>query len=313
MTRSIEVHDAALWVHHMRQGDFAAAWRVSDAILNSHASSPGSFSPRHLRPVWRGSPLAGKRVLVRCHHGLGDTFQFIRYAPLIKSIAQEVIVGPQPSLAPLMLRVPGVDRVAPLDEGDAETAYDVDVEVMELPYIFRSTPSNIPSQTPYIHVEPAGFVDNGRLAVGLVWKAGDWDSRRSVPVSLLEPLMEIAGISVHILQRGPGLQERPDGFGILSGSEDVLESAQIIRALDLVLTVDTMLAHLAGALGIPVWLMLQADADWRWMERRKDSPWYPGMRLFRQEVEGDWTSVITGIVHELRRSTSRRPAGRKKG
>jgi len=132
-----------------------------------------------------------------------------------------------------------------------------------------------------------------------VWKAGDWDDRRSIPPELLAPLAEVPGVELHVLQRGPGLAERPAGFGIDSGSDNVLEAARVMKALDLVVTVDSMPAHLAGALGVPTWTLLHADPDWRWMEARDDSPWYPTMRVIRQERAGDWTGVVARVAADL--------------
>jgi hypothetical protein len=163
----------------------------------------------------------------------------------------------------------------------------------------------VPAAVPYLHVESAPRETDGRLHVGLVWKAGDWDDRRSIPADLLAPLADVCGVALHVLQRGSGLAERPAGFGIDSGSDDPVQAARTMRALDLVVTVDSMPAHLAGALGVPVWTLLQADADWRWMEGRDDSPWYPTMRLFRQPRQGEWAPVIARVAAELARLASR--------
>jgi hypothetical protein len=255
-----------------------------------------------LQYIWDGTPLAGKRVLVRCYHGLGDTIQLIRYAPLIKEIAREVIVWAQPALLPLLRTMRGIDRLLPLHDGTPNVEYDVDVESMELPHIFRTTLATVPADIPYLHIAPAGIPRHGCVAVGLVWAAGDWEhARRSIPFSLCTPLAAVPGVTLYMLQRGPALDQYQHGVGILAGSNDVFEAARIIRALDLVISVDTMPVHLAGALGVPVWTLLNAMADWRWMEGREDSPWYPTMRLFRQNAPGAWESVIARVVAELTR------------
>jgi len=290
----------ARWFREIRRGDWAAAWRASDAILRAHAGVPCWHRPRHEQWVWDGTPLAGRRVLVRCYHGLGDTLQFIRYLPLVRHAAAETIVWAQPALIPLLRTVDGIDRLEPLHDAAYEGDYDVDVEVMELAHVFRSTVSTVPDAVPYLHADPAPIAHDGRLAVGLVWRAGDWDERRSIPFHLLAPLAEIPGIDLHVLQRGPALDECPAGWGTRTGSDDVLRAAQVMRALDLVITVDSMPAHLAGALGVPVWTLLIDDADWRWMEGRDDSPWYPTMRLFRQPAPGEWAPVLRRVGDELR-------------
>jgi hypothetical protein len=288
------------WMRHMRSGDWERAWRISDSLRPSSSDPVDWTLPRNRLAIWRGAPLEGKRVLIRCYHGLGDTIHFIRYAPLVAGIAREVTVCAQPGLLPLLERVPGIDRLVPLLDDEPRVEHGVDVEVMELPYLFRTTPETVPSEVPYLDVAPAPRRADGTLAVGLVWRAGDWDAHRSVPVALLEPLATLPGITLHVLQRGEGLAERPGGFGVLYGSDDPLETARRMRSLDLVVTVDSMPAHLAGALGVPVWTMLRANADWRWMEGREDTPWYPTMRLIRQEEEGDWGPVVARVVRGLR-------------
>ncbi|HEX8169083.1 MAG TPA: ADP-heptose--LPS heptosyltransferase [Thermoanaerobaculia bacterium] len=275
------------WLARMRRGDFAGAWLISDEVLRRRA--PDWTRPRHEQPVWDGTPLDGKRVLIRCYHGLGDTIQFIRYAPLVKEIAREVIVWAQPSLIPLLATMPSIDQLLPLHDGAPEIAYDIDVEVMELPYIFRSTLETLPANVPYLLAStPRNSEEPEELRgtrIGLVWKAGDWDTRRSIPRELLEPLFAIEGLAFQSLQ-----QDAIDG---------PLPTARLIQSLELVISVDTFPAHLAGALGVPVWTLLPFEADWRWMSDRDDSPWYPTMRLFRQSRDGDWAEAVARVASAL--------------
>src|SRR5688500_9698478 len=147
--------DNQQWLQFARRGDFERAWQVSDRVLQRHARQPDTDRPRHEQSIWMGGPLDGARVLVRCYHGLGDTIQFIRYARALRAIARGVIVWAQPSLLRLLESVEGIDRLLPLDDGTPGTEYDVDVEVMELPFIFRSTLATIPNDIPYIAVAPA--------------------------------------------------------------------------------------------------------------------------------------------------------------
>jgi hypothetical protein len=300
--RARQLGDA--WMRHMRRGDFADAWRVSDEVLRSRGGQRCDHLPRHFQWVWNGEPLNDKRVLIRCYHGLGDTLQFIRYAPLVRQIAQRVIVCAQSELLPLLRTAEGIDELLPLDEGAPDVEYDADVESMELPHVFRSTIETLPSAVPYLHVTPATLPHDGNLHVGLVWKCGDWAPERSVPVELLAPLAEIEGVTLHVLQRGSGRDERPAGFGVGSGSDDITAAARTIAALDLMISADTMPAHLAGALGVRTWTLLQAEADWRWMDAREESPWYPTMRLVRQREPGDWRSVTARVAEELQQLTT---------
>jgi len=302
-------------MRHMRRGEWGKAWGISDEVLHARGGVRDCSRPRHLQAVWNGTPLDRRRVLIRCYHGLGDTIQFIRFAPLVQARASELTVWVQPALIPLMRTMPGVGHLLPLHDGTPGIQYDVDVEVMELPHVLRTTICTLPAQVPYLHpprrdmharTSPA----SSRLAVGLVWRSGEWDcERRSVPLDLLVPLQTVPGVSLHILQRGPALEERSSNFGILSGSDDILEAAAVMRGLDLVISIDSMPAHLAGALGLPVWTLLANDADWRWMEERNDSPWYPSMRLFRQRQSGAWGEVIARVADELRALAARRSSG----
>jgi len=284
----------------MRRGDFATAWEISDRLLLTQRAEDQWSLPRWRQSVWDGSAVAGKRVLVRCYHGLGDTIQFIRYAALLKKIAAEVIVWVQPSLIPLLRDVKGIDRMLPLHDGVPEVEYDVDLELSELPHLFRTTLETIPAQVPYLFVEPAPLASDGWRRVGLIWRSGDWDERRSVPFSQVQRLARVRGVEWHILQREPVTAGWDGELGVISGGDNPVDDARVMRALDLVISVDTMTAHLAGALGVNTWTLLPHDADWRWMLERNDSPWYPTMRLFRQPAPGRWDLVVDEVVKELR-------------
>jgi hypothetical protein len=192
-----------------------------------------------------------------------------------------------------------VKRLLPLHDGEPDVARDLDVELMELPHIFRTTLETLPDEVPYLHVPPAPRPRDSKLWVGLVWRAGDWDTARSIPFPLLAPLFEIPRITWRIHQCGTGLDERRPAWGTVPEFADLLDEARHIRALDLMITIDSMPAHLAGALAVPTWVLLTHRPCWRWMEGRNDSPWYPTMRLFRQEQPGDWAPVIARVAAEL--------------
>ena len=288
------------WQEAMRRGDFGAAWQISDALLPAARAQDHRVLPRHMQNIWDGRSVAGKRVLARCYHGLGDTIQFIRYAALLKQLAAQVIVWVQPSLIPLLRGVVGIDQLLPLHDGTPEAEYDVDLELNELPYVFRTTIDNIPADVPYLHVDPAPLPNAlGTIRIGLIWQSGDWDASRSIPFKLLQPLSKLPGIEWHILQRDAHLAGWNGDFGVLSGGDNPLDDARLMRALDLVISVDTMTAHLSGALGQPTWTLLPFNADWRWMNDHDDSPWYPTMRLFRQKQEGDWAGVVDEVTRSI--------------
>jgi hypothetical protein len=283
----------------MLAGRFEDAWKVCDAVLAARNGAPTWRLPRHQQAIWNGQPLDRRRVLIRCYHGLGDTIQFIRFAPLVEAIAKEVIVWAQPALLPLLRTAEGIDHLIPLHDGVPDAEYDADVEIMELPHVFRTKIDTIPRQIPYLHARPTPSDRDERMQVGLFWKAGDWEPKRSMPFEVLAPLADVPGVRWHVLQQDAPAAGWDGSFGQLSGSDDLTELAGIMRSLDLVITVDSMPAHLAGALGVPAWTLLHAHPDWRWMADREDSPWYPTMRLLRQRRAGDWAGLIRRVASEL--------------
>lgn len=281
----------------MRRGDFAGAWQISDEILAERREISCDHRPRHERWVWGGKPLRG-RLLIRCYHGLGDTIQFIRYARVLHEMGCHVSVEVQPELLSLLRTLPDIDELFPLGQADA-CSYDVAVEVMELPHALRTSVDTIPAETPYFEVQPEGVADDNDLHAGLIWNAGDWDIRRSIPLQTVKQLASVRGVKWHVLQRGPALETWNNSFGTDSGRDDLLDLARVIAGLSLLISVDSMPAHLGGALGVPTWTLLHIESDWRWMANRSGSPWYPTMRLFRQRRSGDWGNVIDRVKQEL--------------
>ncbi len=297
---------AGRWLCWMLAGRFELAWRESDAIEASGVPDPNRF--------WDGRPFDGKRVLVRALHGFGDAVQFIRYAPLIRGRAAKLIVQSHPELIPLMRRVEGVDETMTWpDPTDDRERWDQQIEIMELPRAFRTTVDSIPARVPYICIEPA-LVEQSqerlprtrKPKIGLLWAASHYDVSRSMSLSALAPLLEDRRFEYYSFQRGPEREELNDlGSGFIihdtaQYSSSTLDTAADLCHMDLIISVDTFAAHLAGALGRPVWLMLAWTANWRWLLNGESSPWYPNSRLFRQPAPGDWKSVIGRIAAGLR-------------
>lgn len=269
--------------------------------------------PRFVEPQWDGSPLQGKTILLHTEQGLGDAIQFVRFAPKVASAGGRVLLGCPSSLFRLMQGVTGVEQVVrtqPLPH------FDVQCPLMTLPLVFGTRVDSIPAQVPYLQVNPElarKWGDklgppNNRLRVGLTWAGGPGyknDRKRSIALSALAPLIQVAGIAWFSLQKGPTAaeaQQIPPGttwIDFTADLDDFADTAALMSQLDLIISVDTAVAHLAGALGKPVWVLIPSKPDWRWLLDREDSPWYPTMRLFRQKNPGDWTQVIERVALAL--------------
>jgi hypothetical protein len=276
----------------MRAGDFQRAWEIGDAQIASRP--PGATCrhlPRHQQWVWNGAPLEGARVLVRCYHGLGDTLQFARFLPEVHARAAATTTWAQPWVLPLLASMGNIGRLLPLHDGEPGVDYDVDIEIMELGHALRITPEVLAGLVPYLQVPPASRMSE-LFSVGVLAQAGDWDDRRSIDPSRLQ--LCVPNVELFSFQLGGGLPGMRD-----ASTPDALELVARLQAMDLVISVDTMLAHLAGALGVRTWVLLPFDADWRWLADRTDSPWYPTARLWRQPRPGDWRSVLESVRAEL--------------
>ena len=272
---------------------------------------------RLAQPLWDGSLLAGKGILLHAEQGLGDTLQFVRYAPLVRERGGRVIVACQRALLPLLRGCRGIDELVTFD--NAASAYEVHAPLMSLPRIFGATLETIPADVPYIEPD-ARLVDYwrndlnsfGGFKIGIAWQGSPefrFDRLRSVPLINFAPLADLPGVTLFSLQKGFGSEQ----LTALAGHSNVvdlssrldessgpfLDTAAVMKTLDLVITVDTSIAHLAGALSVPVWMVLSSSPDWRWLLDRDDSPWYPTMRLFRQPRRGDWKQVFTKIAAAL--------------
>jgi Flp pilus assembly protein TadD len=267
---------------------------------------------RFAKPQWQGEEVKGRTVLLHAEQGLGDTIQFCRYAPLIAARGARVLLQAPPSLLRLLSGLQGVERVIAV--GDPLPAFDFHCPLMSVPHIFGTTLATIPAPLSYIPVDEAKrrhwqqrLSAAAHRRVGLVWAGNPQhgnDRNRSLPFAALAPLWNIPGIrwySLQVGERRADLDAAPPGVieDLSPFLDDFAETAAAISQLDLVLTVDTSVAHLAGAIGHPTWVMLPFIPDWRWLLERRDSPWYQSVRLFRQAQRGAWASVIHNVEAAL--------------
>jgi hypothetical protein len=294
------------WLAAMLSGDFSAAWKECDAIRARGAPDPNRF--------WQGEDIRGKRVILRCLHGFGDAVQFLRYAPKLRALASKLIVEVPPAMLEIARCFDGVDDVITWGEQAPPVApqWDVQVEIIELPYLFRTRAEDLPIATNYLHLPPCVVRDvaprpnsSDPLRIGVVWACGEWNPQRSVPVELLRPLVHTSGCEFWNLQGGPARQQWHQLgssctlHDVYSSCDTILKLAALIAQLDLVITPDTLAAHLAGALNTPACVMLEHASDWRWMHARTDCPWYPSVDLIRQPAAGDWQGVIRHLQSSL--------------
>ena len=287
-------------------------WQVGDAA---------SWRPRIAAPEWDGAPLAGRRLLVFAEQGYGDTLQFVRFVPQLAARGAQVTLLAEPALQRLLgASLPGVEVV---DSLPADAAFDAQAAMLCLPRLIGVTLQTIPAATPYLAADPAAAAAwAARLAalpgrkIGLVWAgaarrhsptASAIDARRSLRLAQLAPLAAATGVQFVSLQVGEPAAEAmrpPPGLRLVDWTaelRDFADTAALVAALDLVISVDTSVAHLAGALGRPVWILSRFDGCWRWLQDRDDSPWYPTARLFRQPAPGAWEPVIASVAEVLMR------------
>lgn len=292
------------------QGNLSEGWREFEWRLKiPQIVAPEDFS----QPRWDGGDLHGKTILAHDEQGFGDTLQFARYLPMLAQRGGKIILGCETLTARLLQAMPGIERM--VTKGQPMPAFDVHVPLLSLPLIFGTTLATVPAAIPYMSA-PAEEVekwrrrmaDGGRLRVGVVWAGRPThrnDARRSMRLSQFAPLAEAESISFYSLQKGEAARESADPPSGMQWTDwtaeldDFAHTAGLVANLDLVICVDTAVAHLAGAMGKPVWVLLPFVPDWRWMMNREDSPWYPTMRLFRQTAAGDWEGVIRRVALAL--------------
>ena len=294
-------------LNQLANENFADGWRN----VQSYRRLEASDAPRHTHlPSWSGvEALQGKRLLVYAEQGHGDVIQFCRYLPRVAAMGCEVIFEVQPQLKQLLSTMGGCLVAA---RGEPLPVCDYVIPLMALPLALGATAQDIPRQLRYLHTRkrPTGFERNpgAGLSVGIACSGNPalhTNSLRSAPLACFETLQQYCTLA--LLQNtvtgadAACLASHPDIGHPTAGYTDFADTAELIATLDLVISVDTSIAHLAGALGKPVWILLPRLADWRWFKARDDSPWYPSARLFRQQREGDWSSVFRLVEEELRR------------
>ena len=308
-----------LGILQLLRGNLAQGWPDYESRWPA-----GKVAARTFRePLWDGKPLEGKMILLHAEQGFGDTIQFSRYVPLVKSRGGRVIVESQKSLVSLLSSWPEIEQV--VAQGEPLPPFDVQTPLLSLPGIFRTSLETIPAKTPYFFAAPevvqrwrAELSDLDGFKIGIVWHGDprqENNRARCIPLGCFETLAGLPGVQLVSLQKGPGaeqLSEAASRFPIRevgSRLEDFMDTAAVIMNLDLVIGCDTAVAHLAGALGHAVWVGLSYIPDWRWLLDREDCPWYPAMRLFRQKKPGDWPGVFQQIKKALAtRLSSGRPS-----
>jgi tetratricopeptide (TPR) repeat protein len=292
-------------------GDFDAGWRAYE--WRWKASAFASRRRQFRAPLWLGdAPVSGKTILLHAEQGFGDTIQFIRYAPLLAGRGAKVVCEVQPELQPLLSQFKGVDVLA---EGQPLPRFDLHCPLLSLPLAFGTKPETIPASVPYL-VAPEerlahwrNRLTQGQPRAGFVWSGAPThknDSNRSIPLARLAALFADPHLRCFSLQSelrdadSQLLRGLPNLVHLGGEFRDFADTAAVISLLDVVVSVDTAVAHLAGALGKPVMILLPYAADFRWMRNRSDTPWYPTARLLRQPAFGDWDSVIARLGDELR-------------
>jgi hypothetical protein len=302
----------------LSQGRYAEGWPEYEARYDPGYSGRRSIPPNLPFPRWQGQPLAGKSILIWPEQGFGDEIQFARYVPLLKARGvSRITLVCKPPLKTLLETLAGADAVVTQSGAATLPLHDYWTFSLSLPLYFDTTVETIPAEFPYLSVPPDRLsrwnerLPTSGLKVGLVWKGSALhsnDNNRSLPsLSLLAPLWSAPGVNFISLQKGQGEDEAataPKSQPILHLGSDILDfsdTAAIVAQLDLVICIDTAIAHLAGALNKPCWVLLPATGtDWRWLRDRPDSPWYPdAVRLFRQTKPGDWSAAIDDIAQHL--------------
>ncbi len=299
----------------LRTGRLTEAWNEYEWRRNPELGMT-TYPHCYEIPRWDGSCFTSKRLLVHYEQGLGDTLHFVRYLPMVKARGGTVILEVRKPLYRLLQSFPGVDELIEASSYNKPAVkFDYHVSLMDLPKIFATTLETIPAEVPYIHACPTKAeywrkkLANTDLKVGIVWAGSSMhgkDRYRSCTLKCFAPLTKIEGVRLYGLQKGEAAAQAEEVANEMAITnlgtefEDFSDTAAVIENLDIVISVDTAVLHLAGAMGKPVWALLSFSPDWRWMLNRRDSPWYPTMKLFRQKERCQWQPVFQRVAEELR-------------
>jgi tetratricopeptide (TPR) repeat protein len=305
--------EAAEWNESLMlllRSQFAEGWRKYEGRWHVAGHDP----PREDARVPHLAEIAGKRILLICEQGHGDMIQFARYASLLARQGARVCLQTYVALKALLQTLEDVETV--ISVGEREPSVDIITPLLSLPLVFGTELDSIPAEVPYLRppaerlaVWQRRLGPRTRPRIGLAWWGSQHIPKRSLPIQTLVPMLSLDGIEIHALQKEipqaqrDWLAAQPRLIDHSGELHDFADTAALISLLDLVVTIDTSVAHLAGALGKSVWIMLQYSADWRWLLDRDDSPWYPTARLFRQQRRGDWTDVVAAVSSRLRQQT----------
>jgi len=309
----------------LMEGDFCRGWEEYEWRFKISDPAQSVDNRTFHKPLWDGSPFPDRTLLIQSEQGAGDMIQFCRYLPMVKALGGSVVLECAPRLTRLLQDLPGVDQLVPRMVAP-QVPFDLYLPLLSIPKFFSDSVDKIPAQIPYLFPEQPLIEETRQrirgagLKVGLCWQGNrtyKHDASRSIPLQELLPLFDISGITYFSLQKGEGSEDLhllPSRYEVLdlgacldNGGDAFVETAAAMYHLDLVISSDTAIPHLAGALGIPVWVILAHTPEWRWMFDRDDSPWYPTMKLFRQRASGDWKGVIKSVGDKLYSLTQREP------
>lgn len=329
-TEAIRLNPAYREAHYGRaliwlsRGEFERGWPEFEWRF------PGGAAQRYGRPRWDGTDLAGRTILLEAEQGLGDTLQFVRYGSLLQRQGGKVVLVCQPRLVRLLARgCTALDQVMP--QGERLPPFDVHLPLLSLPGLLGTTLGSVPADVPYLHPD-RDLIKRWRaelsplpgFKIGVAWQGSRHhrgDRERSIPLSEFEPLARVPGVQLISLQRDSGedqLEQVRSRFRIIDYADCLdraagpfMDTAALMHSLDLVISCDSAVGHLAGAMGIPAWVALSASPDWRWLRNRDDSPWYPTLRLFRQTSHGQWSDVFERMSDSVARIIASTQAGTK--